>query len=123
MRHRVLRLARRAMLGSVGRSPQARTIHRDGRRVQKRGVRYRRSEKASVGIQSHTMSSPEVPDLRSGGWLGRPVTWGLWLKLFLGIGLVVTGVVSLRDEPRAAPLLIAFGIEMGFPVVMWLRSE
>lgn len=69
------------------------------------------------------MSSPEVPDLRSGGWLGRLVTWGLWLKLFLGIGLVVTGVVSLRDEPRAAPLLIAFGIAMGFPVVMWLRSE
>ncbi len=69
------------------------------------------------------MSSPEVPDLRSGGPLGRLVTWGLWLKLLLGIGLVLTGALSLRDEPRPALLLIAFGVAVGLPVALWLRRE
>ena len=69
------------------------------------------------------MSSPEVPDLRSGGLIGRLVTWGLWLKLVLGIAMVVTGVLSVREEPRAALLLVALGIAMGLPVLLWLRSE
>lgn len=69
------------------------------------------------------MSSREVPDLRSGRPLARLVTWGLWLKLLLGIGLVVTGTLSLREEPRAALFLIALGIAMGLPVALGLRHE
>lgn len=48
---------------------------------------------------------------------------GLWLKLLVGIGLVVAGGLSLQEDRRAALLLIAFGVAMGLPVVLWLRSE
>ena len=69
------------------------------------------------------MDRPEVPDLRSGGFLGRLITLGLWLKLVVGVGLVVAGVWSFYEDPRAALLLIAFGFAMALPVVVWLRSE
>ena len=69
------------------------------------------------------MSSPDVPDLRRGGLLGLLITGSLWLKLFVGGGLVILGALSLRDEPRTALLLIAFGMAVGFPAALWLRRD
>ena len=69
------------------------------------------------------MTEPEVPDLRSNDLWSRLVTVGLWLKLLVGIGLVVSGGLALREDVGGGLLLAALGLAMSLPVVLWLRSE
>lgn len=69
------------------------------------------------------MTEPEVPNLQSNDLWSRLVTVGLWLKLLVGVGLAVFGMLSLRQDVRGGLLLGAFGLAMALPVVLWLRSE
>lgn len=69
------------------------------------------------------MNEPEVPSLRSRDLWSRLVTVGLWLKLLVGVGLAVLGWLGMRQDLRGGLLLMAFGLAMALPVVLWLRSE
>ncbi len=69
------------------------------------------------------MTEPEVPNLQSNDLWSRLVTVGLWLKLLVGVGLAVFGMLSLQQDVRGGLLLGAFGLAMALPVVLWLRSE
>lgn len=69
------------------------------------------------------MTEPEVPNLQSNDLWSRLVTVGLWLKLLVGVGLAIFGMLSLQQDVRGGLLLGAFGLAMALPVVLWLRSE